>query len=78
MRGLPHGAGERAGHTVIGAQRDTWTPITCAGSRARKNGRFLLCPNGGRLAMWDDQGTYFPGLIAFLKDVDAGRPLKRP
>ena len=43
-----------------------------------KNGRFLLCPSGSHLAMWDDQETYFPGLIAFLKDVDAGRPVKRP
>jgi len=38
-----------------------------------QNGRFLLCPNGSHLAMYDDQKIYMKGLIQFLKDVDAGR-----
>ena len=63
---------------VIGAPHDTMDPDHMRWVAGQvKNGRFLLCPNGGHLAMWDDQGTYFPGLIAFLEDVDAGRPVKR-
>jgi len=38
-----------------------------------QKGRFLLCPDGSHLCMWDDQAHYFPGLISFLKDVDAGK-----
>jgi proline iminopeptidase len=37
--------------------------------------RFLLCPQGSHMAMYDDQKTYFAGLVKFLKDVDAGKPL---
>jgi len=37
-----------------------------------QNGRFLLCPNGSHLSQYDDQKTYFEGLIKFIKDVDAG------
>ena len=36
-------------------------------------GRFLLCPRGGHMAMYDDQATYFAGLISFLKSVERGR-----
>ena len=35
-----------------------------------QNGRFLLCPNGSHMSMYDDQVNYFPGLIQFIKDVD--------
>jgi proline iminopeptidase len=38
-----------------------------------QNGRYLLCPEGSHMAMYDDQETYMRGVIAFLKDVDAGR-----
>jgi proline iminopeptidase len=63
---------------VIGASHDTMDPEHMRWIAGQvKNGRFLLCPSGGHLAMWDDQETYFPGLIAFLEDVDAGRPVKR-
>jgi proline iminopeptidase len=34
------------------------------------NGRFLLCPRGSHMAMYDDQETYFRGLIGFLKSVE--------
>jgi proline iminopeptidase len=37
-----------------------------------KNGRYLHCPNGSHLGMYDDQETYFNGLIQFIKEVDAG------
>ena len=38
-----------------------------------QRGRYLHCPNGGHMAMYDDQQTYMTGLIDFLQDVDAGR-----
>jgi proline iminopeptidase len=59
---------------VIGAQHDTMDPAhmeMMAG--AVQNGRYLLCPEGSHMAMYDDQETYMHGVIAFLKDVDAGR-----
>ncbi|MDH3750968.1 MAG: proline iminopeptidase, partial [Gammaproteobacteria bacterium] len=37
------------------------------------NGRYLYCPKGSHFAMYDDQLTYFEGLISFVRDVDAGR-----
>jgi proline iminopeptidase len=37
------------------------------------HGRYLYCPQGSHLAMYDDQKTYFDGLIRFIHDVDAGR-----
>jgi proline iminopeptidase len=37
-----------------------------------QKGRYLHCPEGGHLAMYDDQETYFTGLIKFIRDVDQG------
>ena len=37
-----------------------------------RNGRYLYCPNGSHMAMYDDQEVYFRGLVQFLNDVDAG------
>ena len=36
-------------------------------------GRYLHCPEGSHMAMYDDQETYVHGLIDFIKDVDAGK-----
>lgn len=36
-------------------------------------GRYLYCADGSHTAMYDDQKTYFDGLIKFIKDVDQGR-----
>jgi proline iminopeptidase len=33
-------------------------------------GRFLLCPEGGHMAFYDDPEPYFKGLLAFLKDLE--------
>jgi proline iminopeptidase len=58
---------------VIGATHDTMDPKHMewmAGQVA--HGRFLLCPNGSHLALYDDQKVYFDGLIRFIKDVDTG------
>jgi proline iminopeptidase len=38
-----------------------------------QNGRYLHCSEGSHMAMYDDQETYFEGLITFIKDVDAGK-----
>lgn len=37
-----------------------------------KNGRYLHCPKGSHLSLYDDQEIYFKGLIEFIKDVDKG------
>ncbi|HLW18100.1 MAG TPA: proline iminopeptidase-family hydrolase [Actinomycetota bacterium] len=59
---------------TIGAQYDTMDPKhmeLMAGEFA--DGRYLHCPNGSHLAMYDDQETYFGGLIEFLVEVGAAR-----
>jgi len=60
---------------VIGAEHDTMDPRymeMMAGKIPR--GRYLHCPNGSHLAIYDDQVTYFEGLIGFIRDVDQRRP----
>jgi proline iminopeptidase len=58
---------------TIGATHDTMDPKHMEWMSTQvKQGRFLLCPNGSHLSMWDDQEHFFPGLIKFLKDVDEG------
>ncbi|XHS78345.1 proline iminopeptidase-family hydrolase [Burkholderiaceae bacterium UC74_6] len=59
---------------VIGAKYDTMDPAhmeMMAGKVA--HGRYLFCPEGSHMAMYDDQKTYFAGLVKFLKEVDAGK-----
>lgn len=59
---------------VIGAQYDTMDPDHMEWmANALPNGRYLYCPNGSHFAMYDDQETYFEGLIQFLREVDASR-----
>jgi proline iminopeptidase len=59
---------------VIGAQHDTMDPKHMEWMASQvKRGRYLHCPNGGHMAMYDDQQTYVTGVIRFLQDVDAGR-----
>ena len=58
---------------VIGATYDTMDPAWMRAMAQRlPKGRFLLCPNGGHMAMYDDQQAYFTGLVGFLKDVERG------
>jgi proline iminopeptidase len=55
---------------VIGARHDTMDPAFMADmARRLPNGRYLHCPDGSHLAMYDDQETYFSGLIDFLLEV---------
>ena len=59
---------------TIGARHDTMDPAHMqAMARAMPRGRYLDCPDGSHMAMYDDQHRYFDGLIGFLNDVDNGR-----
>jgi len=59
---------------VIGAKYDTMDPahMEMMAKKAPK-GRYLFCPNGSHLALYDDLKIYFEGLIKFIRDVEAGR-----
>jgi len=57
---------------VIGAEYDTMDPEHMEWMAGEfPYGRYLYCPNGSHLAMYDDQQTYFGGLVDFVKEVDA-------
>ncbi|HEX6640442.1 MAG TPA: proline iminopeptidase-family hydrolase [Thermoanaerobaculia bacterium] len=59
---------------VIGARYDTMDPEHMKWMATQiPHARFLYCPNGSHMAEYDDQQTYFAGLIDFIQDVDAGR-----
>lgn len=56
---------------VIGARYDTMDPAHMEAMAARfPNGRYLYCPDGSHLAMYDDQELYFAGLVDFLKGLE--------
>jgi len=58
---------------TIGAKHDTMDPEHMKWMSAQvQQGRFLYCPNGSHLSMWDDQEHYFPGIIAFMNDIHDG------
>jgi proline iminopeptidase len=58
---------------TIGARHDTMDPEHMEKMAALfAKGRHLYCANGSHMAMYDDQKTYFDGVIRFIKDVDAG------
>lgn len=58
---------------VIGAKYDTMDPNHMQWMSTQvQNGSYLFCPNGGHMAMWDDQQTYMIGLIKFLKGTNDG------
>jgi len=58
---------------VIGAQHDTMDPEHMRQMAERlPAGKYLLCPDGSHLAMYDDQETYFAGLIDFLLGLGEG------
>jgi proline iminopeptidase len=58
---------------VIGAQHDTMDPEHMAWmAGALPNARYLHCPDGSHLALYDDQEVYFDGLVRFIRDVDSG------
>ena len=56
---------------VIGARYDTMDPAHMEWMAGEfPNGSYLYCENGSHLAPYDDQETYFAGLIEFVKKVD--------
>jgi proline iminopeptidase len=58
---------------TVGAQHDTMDPKHMEWMAAQMpKGRYLHCPNGSHLVMYDDQQAYMTGVIRFIKDVDAG------
>lgn len=53
---------------TIGATHDTMDPNHMKWmSEQVSGGTFHLCENGSHMCMWDDQESYFKGLIRFLK-----------
>lgn len=57
---------------VIAGKHDTMDPAHMKMvSEKVQHGR-LLMTNGGHMDMYDDQKTFFNGLIKFMKDVDSG------
>jgi len=59
---------------TIGGAFDTMDPEHMKWIASQvQNGKYLHCPNGSHLSMYDDQETYFKGMIQFIKDVDQGK-----
>lgn len=59
---------------VIGARYDTMDPAHMEKMADQvQKGRYLFCPNGSHMALYDDQKVFFEGLIEFIRDVAAGR-----
>ena len=55
---------------VIGAQHDTMDPAFMEMMAGRlPAGKYLHCPAGSHMAMYDDQRTYFSGLVEFLVNL---------
>jgi len=56
---------------TIGAKYDTMDPKAMEKmSKLVQNGKYLYCPEGSHLAMYDDQNTYFRGVIDFLNAIE--------
>lgn len=56
---------------TIGGAYDTMDPKHMEWMASQvQNGTYLHCPNGSHMDMYDDQETFFAGLIKFIKDVD--------
>ena len=56
---------------TIGARYDTMDPDHMRWMSTQvKQGRYLFCPNGSHMAMYDDQQTYMKGVISWIKEVD--------
>ncbi|MCZ2460086.1 MAG: proline iminopeptidase-family hydrolase [Chitinophagales bacterium] len=59
---------------MVGAKYDTMDPKAMeAQSKMVQHGRYLFCPNGSHMCMWDDQKVFMDGVISFIHDVDEGK-----
>lgn len=58
---------------TIGGTFDTMDPehMKWMSTQVQK-GRYLLCPKGSHMSLYDDQDVYMKGLVSFMKDVDKG------
>jgi proline iminopeptidase len=55
---------------VIGSRYDTMDPAHMEWMAGElPNGRYLLCPNGSHMAMYDDEAAYMRGLESFIREV---------
>jgi proline iminopeptidase len=55
---------------VIGAAYDTMDPVHMEEvARRLSQGTYLHCPYGSHMAMYDDQETYFQGLISWIQGL---------
>lgn len=56
----------------IGGKYDTMDPAHMRMIATKvQRGNSLICPQGSHMSMYDDQQTYFKGLLTFLKAADA-------
>jgi proline iminopeptidase len=52
---------------MVGARYDTMDPDYMNWMSTQvKQGRYLYCPEGSHLAMWDDEKHFYPGIIGLL------------
>jgi len=59
---------------MVGAKYDTMDPKAMEEqSKMVQKGRYLFCPEGSHLCMWDDQKIFMSGVIQFIRDVDANK-----
>ena len=59
---------------MIGAKHDTMDPKAMEEqSKMVQRGRYLYCPDGSHLSMWDDQQVFMNGVIQFINDVDRNK-----
>jgi proline iminopeptidase len=55
----------------IGGEFDTMDPKAMEElSKLVQNGQYLYCSKGSHMSMYDDQQTYFTGLIKFIKGLE--------
>ena len=56
---------------MVGAKYDTMDPKAMEEqSKMVQNGRYLYCPNGSHMCMWDNQKVFMSGVISFINDVN--------
>jgi proline iminopeptidase len=59
---------------MVGAKYDTMDPKAMEEqSKMVQKGRYLFCPQGSHMCMWDDQKIFMDGVVKFIMDVDGGR-----
>ena len=59
---------------MVGAKYDTMDPKAMEEqSKMVQKGRYLFCPEGSHLCMWDDQKVFMGGVIKFIRDIDTGK-----